>query len=62
MGRTCFADWIYEKMLRNAKPDKVEQSKSRELIKEIRQEFTINCKTKNLPSVYAWYVNGVQEE
>ena len=31
----------YGKMLKNAKPDRTEQSKSRGLVKEIKQEFII---------------------
>jgi len=38
IGGSGFIDWLYKKVLKNAKPDKAEQSKSRELIKEITQE------------------------
>ncbi len=42
LGESGFVDWVYEKVLKDAKPDKTEQSKSRELVKEVRQEFIID--------------------
>lgn len=42
LGESGFVDWLYEKVLKDAKPDKTEQSKSRELVKEVRQEFIID--------------------
>ncbi len=42
LGESGFVDWLYEKVLKNSKPDKIEQSKSRELVKEIKQEFIID--------------------
>ncbi len=41
LGESGFTDWLYEKVLKNAKPDRTEQSKSRGLVKEIKQEFII---------------------
>lgn len=42
LGKSGFVDWLYEGVLKNAKPDKTEQSKSRELVKEIQQELIID--------------------
>ncbi len=42
LGESGFVDWLYESVLKNAKPDKTEQSKSRELVKEIPQELIID--------------------
>ncbi len=42
LGKPGFVDWLYESVLKNAKPDKTEQSKSRELVKEIQQELIID--------------------
>ncbi len=42
LGEPGFVDWLYESVLKNAKPDKTEQSKSRELVKEIKQELIID--------------------
>jgi putative transposase len=42
LGNSEFIDWIYEKVLKGAKLDKAEQSRSRELMKEVRQEFIID--------------------
>ncbi len=39
LGNSGFIDWIYEKVLKGAKLDKAEQSRSSELMKEVRQEF-----------------------
>ena len=43
IGGSGFLDWLYEKVLKNASPERTEQSKSRELIKdkEIKQELII---------------------
>lgn len=46
LGESGFVDWLYERVLKNAKPDKTEQSKSRELVKEIPQEFIIDTVCK----------------
>lgn len=53
LGNTSFVDWIYEKILKNARLDKIEQSKSRELIKEISQELITDtvCRVFNVNSV-----------
>ncbi len=42
LGKPGFVDWLYESVLKNAKPDKTEQSKSIELVKEIQQELIID--------------------
>ncbi len=39
LGKSGFVDWLYEKVLKNGEPDKTEQSRSRELVKEISQEL-----------------------
>ncbi len=41
LGKSGFVDWVYENVLKSVKPDKTEQSKSRELVKEIRQELIL---------------------
>ena len=46
LGESGFMNWLYEKILKNAKPDKTEQSKSRVLVKEILQEFIIDTVCK----------------
>ncbi len=46
LGNSGFIDWIYEKVLKDEKFDKVEQSRSSELIKEVRQEFIIDTVCK----------------
>jgi REP element-mobilizing transposase RayT len=53
LGESGFVDWLYERVLKNAKPDKTEQSKSRELVKEILQEFIIDtvCKVFEVEKV-----------
>jgi len=53
LGKSGFVDWLYEKILKNAKPDKTEQSQSRELVKEVQQEFIIDtvCKVFNAEKV-----------
>ncbi|MGR3174721.1 MAG: transposase [Candidatus Scalindua sp.] len=42
LGKSGFVDWVYEKVLKGVKPDKAEQSKSRELVKEVRQKLIID--------------------
>ncbi|ODS31597.1 MAG: hypothetical protein SCARUB_03288 [Candidatus Scalindua rubra] len=53
LGESGFVDWLYERVLKNVKPDKTEQSKSRELVKEIPQEFIIDtvCKVFKVEKV-----------
>jgi len=46
LGESRFVDWLYESVLKNAKPDKTEQSKSRELVKEIQQRLIIDTVCK----------------
>ncbi|MCP4255362.1 MAG: hypothetical protein GY775_18550, partial [Candidatus Scalindua sp.] len=46
LGESGFVDWLYESVLKNAKPDKEEQSKSSELVKEIQQELIIDTVCK----------------
>ncbi len=46
LGKPGFVDWLYESVLKNDKPDKTEQSKSRELVKEIRQGLIIDTVCK----------------
>jgi len=46
LGGSGFVDWLYESVLKNAEPDKTEQSKSRELIREIPQELIIDTVCK----------------
>ena len=42
LGESRFVDWLYESELKNAKPDKTEQSKSIELVKEVQQKLIID--------------------
>ncbi len=42
LGESGFVDWLYESVLKNTSPDKTEQSKSRELVKEIQQRLIID--------------------
>ncbi len=46
LGESGFVDWLYESVLKNAKPDKIEQSKSRGLVKEIQQRLIIDTVCK----------------
>ncbi|MCP4268228.1 MAG: hypothetical protein GY777_22085 [Candidatus Brocadiaceae bacterium] len=50
LGKPGFVDWLYESVLKNAKLDRTEQSKSKELVKEIQQEVIIDtiCKVFNV--------------
>jgi len=46
LGESGFVDWIYEKAMKNGKPDKKKQLKSRKVVKEIQQKFIIDTVCK----------------
>ena len=41
LGESSFVEWIYENVLKEKKPDTIEQSASNELVKEFRLDFLI---------------------